>query len=601
MKKIVLLISLLSLVVFADVGKITAIKGEVFVQRGTKQIEATVGYILEQKDTVITKENSKALLLFNDQTSITVGKNAKLSVERFVHNEKQAKQNQAEIRFGNGLFRTITGKIGKLNKEKFKIKTSTASIGIRGTVFVTDVGIDRLKVGVEDGGIFVTPIDPDIPVLEVAKGEVLFFNLQTKQIEVTPLSEWKEAQVEKEESQELQEEAHNQTIPQEEDKEDSQEEKESTKLQENKNQESKLLKTKTKIQLKEDGELAVEIQSDSKSDAIEMNLELEEVSEDISSITTENIEVKELAQVVETVVQSASEASEDIIQENTQDEIEDIIQNPNSAPYFLNGSWNIEIDEGAIANFVLQGEDEDGDTLVYSIQSEPSNGSVSIDSQTGELVYTPNSNYTGTDSFWVIVSDGNGNSVDAQVTVNIIGTVYNPTQEIPDISSAIEEITGELLPQDNLEYVDYGYVVEIANEISTAYDTYITGVITPDEVIENYITQQATASYSGGISALVDGQHSNGTLNLSIDFGAQSLSGNLQIDQGNWNATINDGVVVPSGFSTTNISGSSDYGDISSGNVIGNFYGDDAQNIGGVFNLNTQTNSAKGVFGGEKQ
>lgn len=40
------------------------------------------------------------------------------------------------MNFSNGFFKTITGKIGKINPSKFKLNTKSASIGIRGTQII---------------------------------------------------------------------------------------------------------------------------------------------------------------------------------------------------------------------------------------------------------------------------------------------------------------------------------------------------------------------------------------------------------------------------------------------------------------------------------
>jgi LysM repeat protein len=61
--------------------------------------------------------------------------------------------------------------------------------------------------------------------------------------------------------------------------------------------------------------------------------------------------------------------------------------------------------------------DVDGDLLQIGTFSEPANGSVHVAGET--LVYTPNSGYTGEDSFTYTVSDGVLESLPATVTVTI--------------------------------------------------------------------------------------------------------------------------------------------------------------------------------------
>lgn len=68
--------------------------------------------------------------------------------------------------------------------------------------------------------------------------------------------------------------------------------------------------------------------------------------------------------------------------------------------------------------------DPDGDSLTYTVGTPPSHGTVKSGSGfSSPVVYTPNANASpGSDSFTVVVSDGNGGSV----TVTVNETLYNP-------------------------------------------------------------------------------------------------------------------------------------------------------------------------------
>ncbi len=63
--------------------------------------------------------------------------------------------------------------------------------------------------------------------------------------------------------------------------------------------------------------------------------------------------------------------------------------------------------------------DPDGDTLTIDGVSNPSNGTATVAG--GSVTYTPASGFTGTDSFNVTVSDGNGGSATLAVTVTVQG------------------------------------------------------------------------------------------------------------------------------------------------------------------------------------
>jgi len=160
--KSILLLFLLLTSMFANIGKITAIKGEVLIQRDSQDFLVKLGTELKKSDTIKTKTNARAQLVFTDNTIVSIGKSSIFSIEDYLFESK--KPAVAKFKFGNGVFKTITGKIGKINPKKFTLTTKTASIGIRGTI----VGIEskdevdiilvpqgRVEVSTPDGIILV--------------------------------------------------------------------------------------------------------------------------------------------------------------------------------------------------------------------------------------------------------------------------------------------------------------------------------------------------------------------------------------------------------------------------------------------------------------
>jgi hypothetical protein len=138
------------------VGKITALSGEATLSRSTKNLPAALGTNLEIKDTIATAKNSKAQLTFKDNTIITVGKQTVFSVEEYL-NDTSA-NSDAKFNVVTGTIRAMSGKIGKIAPDKFKVKTKTATIGIRGTDFIVQVlPTGELVVLCLQGTITVTP------------------------------------------------------------------------------------------------------------------------------------------------------------------------------------------------------------------------------------------------------------------------------------------------------------------------------------------------------------------------------------------------------------------------------------------------------------
>ncbi|WP_298753026.1 FecR family protein [uncultured Arcobacter sp.] len=152
MKKILLLLFILTNFLFASVGQITALVGDVKISRDSNTILAKLGEKLEKNDVINSAKASKAQVTLDDNTIITIGQNSTLNIFDYAYDETKPNDSKADIGFMKGSFKSITGKIGKINKERFKLKTKSASIGIRGT---TIIGNQRI-IACTDGAISVT-------------------------------------------------------------------------------------------------------------------------------------------------------------------------------------------------------------------------------------------------------------------------------------------------------------------------------------------------------------------------------------------------------------------------------------------------------------
>jgi len=159
--RIILLLSFITSLIFAGVGKVSTIVGDANIVRANENIKIFTGTILEKNDVVNTLQNAKLQVIFDDNTIITVGKNSSLAVNDYIFDEATPDNSQTDFGLIKGTFKVITGKIGKINKEKFKLKVKSSTIGIRGTNFIVRLNQRGFNVTVTDGGVYVT--HPDAP------------------------------------------------------------------------------------------------------------------------------------------------------------------------------------------------------------------------------------------------------------------------------------------------------------------------------------------------------------------------------------------------------------------------------------------------------
>ena len=99
--------------------------------------------------------------------------------------------------------------------------------------------------------------------------------------------------------------------------------------------------------------------------------------------------------------------------------------NPRNDAPSADPSYGAANDYGAMTGDI-NGSDIDGDTLSYSVDTAPTRGTLELDEATGEFTYTPDlaeqlraRTEPATDSFVVMVNDGNGGEVPVTVTIGV--------------------------------------------------------------------------------------------------------------------------------------------------------------------------------------
>jgi len=106
-----------------------------------------------------------------------------------------------------------------------------------------------------------------------------------------------------------------------------------------------------------------------------------------------------------------------------------VVQPGNNAPVANNDSATTNMDVAVSTDVIANDTDADNNLISIESYTQAANGSVS---QSGDsLVYTPNANFTGTDSFTYITTDGSTNSTNATVTVTVVADVIVPVNTAP--------------------------------------------------------------------------------------------------------------------------------------------------------------------------
>ncbi|TLX70857.1 tandem-95 repeat protein, partial [Labilibacter sediminis] len=111
----------------------------------------------------------------------------------------------------------------------------------------------------------------------------------------------------------------------------------------------------------------------------------------------------------------------------------------NDIPVAVADEAEVLEDESIAINVLANDSDIDSDIEAFavSISSQPLNGSVSIDENTKECIYTPDANFNGNDSFEYELCDGGGGCDSAMVEITVIP--QNDTPNAMDDSAQTEQ------------------------------------------------------------------------------------------------------------------------------------------------------------------
>jgi len=118
----------------ASVGEIGKIKGSGAIERGSESLEATNGLSVLMQDTAVTAR-AKMSIEFVDETRVDITEHSRLLIDEFVYDPAND-IGSLSIKASLGTVRYASGQIAKRYKQNVKIRTPSATIGVRGTDFI---------------------------------------------------------------------------------------------------------------------------------------------------------------------------------------------------------------------------------------------------------------------------------------------------------------------------------------------------------------------------------------------------------------------------------------------------------------------------------
>ncbi len=200
----------------------------------------------------------------------------------------------------------------------------------------------------------------------------------------------------------------------------------------------------------------------------------------------------------------------------------------NQPPTAVNDAVSTNEDTPITINVLANDTDPNGDVLSLSSFTDPANGTVTRNENgtpanltDDQLVYTPNANYNGSDSFSYVISDGKGGT--ATATVNLTVNSVNDAASISGtatgaVTEDLNVVSGNLSAIGNLTVAD----------VDTGENKFKTTVASADGNLGSLsITEAGTWNYSVANSAV---QSLGASVTKNETFTVQSFDGTASQD-----------------------------------------------------------------------
>ena len=141
----------------ADVGEVSLVLGRAYRERGADRERLAAGDAVRVGDTVYTEAGGHVHVRFVDDALVSVRPSSTLEIVRYDYDASRPEHSAVKFELSEGVARAISGDAAKSARERFRMNTPIAAIGVRGTDFVVSANSGSMRALVNEGSIVVAP------------------------------------------------------------------------------------------------------------------------------------------------------------------------------------------------------------------------------------------------------------------------------------------------------------------------------------------------------------------------------------------------------------------------------------------------------------
>ncbi len=140
------------------VGKVGLVLGRAYIQSpGDSRKPAKVGSLIQAQDRILTESNGHVHVQFLDKALVSVRPDSRLEIVSYQYNPNRPESSAVKFNLEEGVTRSISGNAAQSAKERFRLNTPIAAIGVRGTDFVVSATDNSVRALVNEGAIVLAP------------------------------------------------------------------------------------------------------------------------------------------------------------------------------------------------------------------------------------------------------------------------------------------------------------------------------------------------------------------------------------------------------------------------------------------------------------
>jgi len=147
----------------ALVGTVSLVLGKATIESGSPTLSRTLkpGSQVRVHDRIVTSTSGHVHIRFVDDALLSVRPDSRLEITRYDYDAERPALSAVKFDLIEGVTRAISGKAAKAARQRFRLNTPIAAIGVRGTDFTVSAKAGSTRALVNEGTIVLAPFSED--------------------------------------------------------------------------------------------------------------------------------------------------------------------------------------------------------------------------------------------------------------------------------------------------------------------------------------------------------------------------------------------------------------------------------------------------------